>query len=183
LADPEHRDESVDRICGDGGTMTTASRYDELIALLDHHQAAYRVLTHAPEGRTEIVSAMRGHPIDHAAKCMIVMVKVGKKTTRYVLAVVPGGSKIDLAQVKKILGGTYAAFASPHVAEELAGSVVGTVLPIAFDERLVLIVDPSLLAAPELFFNAGRLDRSIALKTEDYKRVAAPRVEQIAQHP
>jgi Ala-tRNA(Pro) deacylase len=163
--------------------MTTASRYDELIALLDHHQAAYRVLTHAPEGRTEIVSAMRGHPIDHAAKCMIVMVKVGKKTTRYVLAVVPGGSKIDLAQVKKILGGTYAAFASPHVAEELAGSVVGTVLPIAFDERLVLIVDPSLLAAPELFFNAGRLDRSIALKTEDYKRLAAPRVEQIAQHP
>ena len=108
-----------------GCTMSAASRYDELIALLDGHQAAYRVLTHAAEGRTDIVSAMRGNPIDHAAKCIIVMVKVGKKTTRYVLAVVPGGSRVDLAQVKKVLGGTYAAFASPNVAEELAGSVVG----------------------------------------------------------
>ena len=118
---------------------------------------------------------------DHAAKCLIVMVKVGKKTTRYVLAVVPGGSRVDLAQVKKVLGGTYAAFASLNVAEELAGSVVGTVLPFAFDERLELIVDPSLFAAPELFFNAGCLDRSVALRTEDYRRVAMPRVEHIAQ--
>ena len=159
------------------------SRYDELIALLDRHQAAYRVLTHESEGRTEIVSAMRGNPIDQAAKCMIVMVKVGKKTTRYVLAVVPGGAKVDLEQVKKILGGTYASFASPDIAAELAGSAVGTVLPFTFDERLALIVDPSLLAAPELFFNAGRLDRSVALKTEDYRRVAAPRLEPIAQRP
>ena len=159
------------------------SRYDELIALLDRHQAAYRVLTHESEGRTEIVSAMRGNPIDHAAKCMIVMVKVGKKTTRFVLAVVPGGAKVDLEQVKKILGGTYASFASPDIAAELAGSAVGTVLPFTFDERLALIVDPSLLAAPELFFNAGRLDRSVALKTEDYRRVAAPRLEPIAQRP
>jgi Ala-tRNA(Pro) deacylase len=159
----------------------TNSRYDELIALLDRHQAAYRLLTHESEGRTDIVSAMRGNPIEHAAKCMIVMVKVGKKTTRYVLAVVPGGAKVDLEQVKKILGGTYASFASPNIAEELAGSVVGTVLPFAFDERLSLIVDPSLLAAPELYFNAGRLDRSVALNTEDYRRVADPRVEPIAQ--
>ena len=160
--------------------MSAASRYDELIELLDGHQAAYRVLTHAAEGRTDIVSAMRGNPIDHAAKCIIVMVKVGKKTTRYVLAVVPGGSRVDLARVRKVLGGTYAAFASPNVAEELAGSVLGTVLPFAFDERLELIVDPSLFEAPELFFNAGCLDRSVALKTEDYRRVAVPRVERIA---
>jgi Ala-tRNA(Pro) deacylase len=159
----------------------TTSRYDELIALLDRHRANYRVLTHEPEGRTEIVSAMRGNPIDQAAKCIIVMVKVGKKTTRYVLAVVPGGAKVDLEQIKRLLRGTYASFASPNIAEELAGSVVGTVLPFAFDERLSLIVDPALLTAPELYFNAGCLDRSVALNTEDYKRVADPRVEPIAQ--
>ena len=155
--------------------------YDKLIALLDEHRASYRVLEHEPEGRTEIVSAMRGHPVDHAAKCMVVMVKLGKKTTKYVLAVVPGGAKVDLERLKSILGGTYAAFASPHIAEELAGSVVGTVVPFTFDERLELIVDPSLLDAPELFFNAGRLDRSVALKTDDYTRVTGPRLERVAQ--
>jgi Ala-tRNA(Pro) deacylase len=30
-----------------------------------------------------------------------------------------------------------------------------------------------------MYFNAARLDRSIALVTEDYLRVAAPRVERI----
>jgi Ala-tRNA(Pro) deacylase len=159
----------------------TIARYDELIALLDGHAAAYRLLEHAPEGRTDVVSAMRGHPVAHAAKCMIVMVKVGKKLTRYVLAVVPGDTKVDLNRIKSLMGGTYASFASPDVAEELAGSAVGTVLPFSFDGRLELIVDPALLKVPELFFNAGRLDRSLALKTEDYRRVASPRLESIAQ--
>src|SRR5687768_13911486 len=170
------------------GELTTQSRtvmdpYDKLIALLDEHHASYRVLEHAPEGRTEIVSTMRGNTVDDAAKCMITMVKLGKKRTKYVLAVVPGGVKVDLAQLKAIMGGTYAAFADPHIAEDLAGSPVGTVLPFAFDERLELIVDPSLLNAPELFFNAGRLDRSVALRTEDYTRVAQPRLERVAQRP
>lgn len=33
--------------------------------------------------------------------------------------------------------------------------------------------------APELFFNAARLDRSIALATDDYVRIAAPRMAPI----
>jgi Ala-tRNA(Pro) deacylase len=161
----------------------TIARYDALVALLDGHYASYRVLDHAPEGRTDVVSPIRGHPVEHAAKCMVVMVKLGKKVTRYVLAVVPGNAKVDLGRIKALTGATYVSFASPAIAEELAGSVVGTVLPFSFDERLELIVDPALLEAPELYFNAGRLDRSLALRTEDYQRVAAPRLARIAQHP
>ena len=62
---------------------------------------------------------------------------------------------------------------------QLAGSVSGTVLPISYHPQLELIADPALLAHPELFFNAARLDRSIALASEDYVRLAAPRVEAI----
>jgi Ala-tRNA(Pro) deacylase len=36
-----------------------------------------------------------------------------------------------------------------------------------------------LLDVPELFFNAARLDRSIALATDDYVRLAAPRIAPI----
>lgn len=154
--------------------------YARLIALLDEHGAAYRLIDHAPEGRTEIVSPMRGNPLAAAAKCIVLMVKLGKKTTRHVLAVVPGDARLDLGAVKALLGATYAAFASPEVAEELAGSVVGTVLPFAFGPRLELIADPALLQHDELFFNAGRLDRSLALRTRDYVRIARPRFERIA---
>jgi prolyl-tRNA editing enzyme YbaK/EbsC (Cys-tRNA(Pro) deacylase) len=76
---------------------------------------------------------------------------------------------------------TYVSFAAPQIAEELSGSVMGGVIPFTFDERLELIVDPALLRQEELYTNAARLDRSIALRTRDYVRIAKPRFEGIAQ--
>ena len=164
---------------GTGG-MSEHGTYDRLIALLDEQGAQYRTIDHAPQGATEAVSALRGNSLAQAAKCIVVMVKVGKKVTRYVLAVVPGDRRVDLGAVKALLGGTYVAFASKDVAEQLAGSVSGTVLPFSFHERLELVVDPGLLEHDELFFNAARLDRSLALAAKDYVRVASPRIEPIA---
>src|SRR3954464_9527428 len=108
--------------------MIAPDMYERLIALLDEQKASYRLIEHAPEGRTEVVSPLRGNALAQAAKCLVVMVKVGKKVTKYVLAVVPGDGRADLAAIKALLGGTYVAFASPEIAERLAGSVVGTVL-------------------------------------------------------
>ena len=56
--------------------------YTRLIALLNEHEAQYRLIDHAPEGRTELVSAIRGNRLSQAAKCIILMVKLGKKVTR-----------------------------------------------------------------------------------------------------
>jgi Ala-tRNA(Pro) deacylase len=153
--------------------------YDRLLSMLDGAGARYRVIEHEPEGRTEIVSGYRGNPIAAAAKCIVVMVKVGKKTTRYFLAVVPGDARVDLAALKELAGGTYVAFASTDKAEALAGSVSGTILPVSFHPDLELIVDPALLTHDEIFFNAARLDRSLALNTDDYRKLADPRIHPI----
>lgn len=155
--------------------------YPELIALLDSRGARYRLIDHPPEGRTEIVSVFRGHDPRHAAKCMVLIVKLGKKTTRYVLAVIPGDARVSLAAVKALYGATYVSFASPDIAQDLARSVPGTILPIPFDPRLELIVDPALLSSPEIFFNAARLDRSLALRTDDFVAIASPRLAQILE--
>jgi Ala-tRNA(Pro) deacylase len=154
--------------------------YTRLMALLDQHGAHYRLIDHAPEGRTDLVSAMRGNALSQAAKCIILMVKMGKKVTKYILAVVPGDAQVDLPAVKALLQGTYIAFASSDIAERLAGSVAGTILPFSFHQELEVIVDPSLLENDELYFNAARLDRSLALSTSDYVALAQPRVERIA---
>lgn len=159
---------------------TQKDTYTQLIALLDQHQATYRIIDHAPEGQTELVSAIRGNALSQAAKCIILMVKQGKKVTKYILAVVPGDAKVDLQAVKALLNGTYIAFANATIAEQLAGSVAGTILPFAFHPDLELIVDPSLLENDELYFNAARLDRSMVLKTSDYVAIAKPRLARIA---
>lgn len=157
-----------------------ADAYRQLITFLDQYEAHYRLIDHEPEGRTEFVSPMRGNALSQAAKCIILMVKIGKKVKKYILAVVPGDARVDLNAIKALTGGTYVSFASPDIAERLAGSVAGTILPFAFNPELELIVDPSLIENEELYFNAARLDRSMALKTGDYLALARPRLEQIA---
>jgi len=158
-----------------------ADAYTQLIQLLDGHGVPYHLIDHAAEGRTEIVSPMRGNALRQAAKCIVMMVKIGKKVTRYILGVVPGDTRVDLNAVKSLLGGTYISFASSEIAERMAGSVAGTILPFSFHDGLELVVDPSLLENDEIYFNAARLDRSMVLRTSDYVAVAKPRLERIAE--
>src|SRR3989338_8450143 len=153
--------------------------YVKLIEFLNRYNAQYRLIDHKPEGRTEIVSPMRGNKLSEAAKCIVVMIK--GKDTKYVLAVFPGDSKVDLNTVKDLFGATYASFATPEIAEKLSGSVSGTILPFSFNPKLELIVDPKLLENDYIYFNAARLDRSMALKTKDYVKLAKPRLEKITQ--
>lgn len=154
--------------------------YHQLIALLDTEGAAYRVIDHEAEGRTDLVSPMRGNALSAAAKCMVLLVKPNKRTTLYVLAVVPGDRRVDFAAVARLYAAAYVAIASRDVAEELARSVSGTILPFVLDDRLELVVDPALLEEPELYFNAARLDRSVAIATADYVRIARPRLATIS---
>ncbi|MFF0075875.1 YbaK/EbsC family protein [Streptomyces sp. NPDC005494] len=166
--------------------VTGGDAYLRLVSLLDEHGARYRVVDHAPEGRTEEVSALRGHPVSQGAKCLVVMVKTGKRTKRYFLAVVPGDARVDLPGLKALAEGSYVSFASADRAEELSGSVSGTILPFSFHPDLELVVDPGVLEHEEIFFNAARLDRSLALDTRDYRdhllRVGA-RIHPVAAQP
>jgi Ala-tRNA(Pro) deacylase len=161
--------------------MTSNSTFGKLTALLDERGATYRVMEHPPEGNTEAVSLHAGYDQRQAAKCIVVMVKIGKKETRYAAIVLPGPKRVDFGKVKALFGGSYASFASQEVAEDLAGCPVGSIPPFSFDERLELVVDPEVLEHAEIFFNAARLDCSIGLATKDYESIAKPRVVPISQ--
>jgi Ala-tRNA(Pro) deacylase len=106
--------------------------FEKLLAMLDEGGATYRVIEHPEEGRTDVVSGYRGNDLAAAAKCIVVMVKVGKKVTRYFSAVVAGDARLHLNAVKSLVDGTYVSFASTDKAEALAGSVSGTILPFSF---------------------------------------------------
>jgi Ala-tRNA(Pro) deacylase len=72
--------------------MSDNATYDRLISLLDVSGVDHRLIDHESEGTTEIVSALRGHPSVQAAKCLVLIVKVDRRTTRYV----PGDRRVDL---------------------------------------------------------------------------------------
>ncbi|WP_415947325.1 YbaK/EbsC family protein [Streptomyces sp. KLOTTS4A1] len=152
--------------------------YTRLMRLLADHGVCPRVLDHPPEGGTAAVSLLRGHPLHQAAKCIVLRVRGAARP--YVLAVVPGDHRVDIDAVRALVGGTRAGFADRHTAQRLTGCVSGAITPFSFDARLRLVVDTGLLDEEEIFFNAARLDRSLAVSTRDYRRIAAPLVADIS---
>jgi Ala-tRNA(Pro) deacylase len=160
--------------------MSDNETYDRLIGLLDTSGVAYQLIDHEPNGTTESVSALRGHPAAEAAKCLMLVVKVDRRTRRYVLAVVPGDRRVDLGAVRDLYDARYVGFCDSETVVRLAHAVPGTVLPFAFEPELELVADPEVIALPQLYFNAARLDRSLAMSGADYAAIARPRVQAIA---
>jgi Ala-tRNA(Pro) deacylase len=156
--------------------------YHKMIDLFEAGGARYRLIDHAAEGRTEAASVLRNNRLSQAAKCIVVRVNTTKKDRKHLLAVVPGDRRVNFAQLSRLVGGSRVGFASREVAERLSGSVSGAIPPISFHPDLQLIVDRSLLANDELFFNAARLNRSVALATTDYVNLVRPQVEDIVAY-
>lgn len=154
-----------------------------LLSLLDDARVPYRLIPHAPEGRTDLASELRGHPLDQAAKCLVVRVSTGRRSRRYVLAVVPGDRRLDMTRVRELYGGTDAAFAAREVAERLSGCVSGCVVPFTFHPDLELVVDTALLDNDWIYFNAARLDLSIALPVPAYVTLTRPRTAPLTTPP
>ncbi|MFE9425737.1 YbaK/EbsC family protein [Kitasatospora sp. NPDC006697] len=154
--------------------------FQRLVDLFGAGSVPYRTIPHQPEGRTDVASRLRGHPLAQAAKSLVVRVATGKRSRRYVLAVVPGDRRVDLRVLAEHYDGQEASFASREVAERLAGSVSGSITPFAFSAELDLLADEGLFVHDEIYFNAGRLDVSFALSAADYRVLARPTVLPIA---
>ncbi len=154
--------------------------YQRLITFLDAHGARYRTIEHPPEGRTDRISAIRQTPLSQAAKALVVQT-VGRDTTSaYWLVVVPGDRRLKFPKVRLATESRRATMASMDQARALTGAEIGAIPPFSFRPKLRLIVDERLCAEEEIVFNAGRLDRSIVLVTEDYLRIAQPHVRSVA---
>jgi Ala-tRNA(Pro) deacylase len=81
---------------------------------------------------------------------------------------------VNFGSVAAALGGRDARLAPSEDAAAITGCTMGAVPPFSFHEDLQVIVDGALLEETEIVFNAGRLDQSIFLATEDYRRITRP---------
>ena len=154
--------------------------FDTLVALLREAKAKFRVIEHEAEGKSEAISAIRGNRPEQAAKAMVLDVRGGGGGKRPVLAILPGSAKLDFNAVASLFEARKCGFASPETAQELTGCVMGAVPPFALNPALSIVVEEDLLANETLFFNAGRLDRSMELDTRDWMAIAKPRIARIA---
>lgn len=154
--------------------------HEELKSLLEREGAAFRVIEHPAEGRTEHITQIRGNRLEQAVKSLVVQVRMSRKENLYCLANVPGDCRLDLEAIRLHYGAESTALAPREKAQALTGCVLGAIPPFSFNASLHLLADPLIRANEELVFNAGRLDRSIFMSLEDYARIAAPHWMKIA---
>jgi Ala-tRNA(Pro) deacylase len=158
----------------------TSDIHQQLCDLLDKEGARYRVIEHEPEGKTELIARIRGNRIEQSIKSIVIQVRQKKKETIYCLANVPGDCRIDFDGIKRHFHADSAAFASREKAQELTGCEIGSIPPFSFSDQLLVLADPLIQENEEVVFNAGRLDRSIFMRLEDYLRIAKPQLVKIA---
>ena len=162
--------------------------HEQLCALLDKEGAHYRVIEHEPEGRTELIAKIRGNRIEQSIKSIVVQVRLSKKENIYCLANVPGHCRVDLDAIKDHFNADSIGIAQREKAQALTGCVVGAIPPFYFpgrtsgagSDQLQVLADPLIQENEEVVFNAGRLDRSIFMKLDDYIRIAQPQLVKIA---
>jgi Ala-tRNA(Pro) deacylase len=160
--------------------MSNQSVFERLNTFLADSGVRFRVLEHPEEGRSDAIALLRGTAPEQGAKAMLCVFRDAEATP--VLAVIPGNRKLDFKKLSTITGRKKATLASPELATALTDCVMGAVPPFVFGDHIELVVDPALIREnAEIAFNAGRLDRSVILNTEDYVRIARPLLADIIQ--
>lgn len=139
--------------------------------------ARFRVMEHEASSKSsKSVAEIRGTELGQGAKALCLVVK-GNGVKQHVLAVLPADMQADLSKIAAAVGGRRGSLASPEEVMEYTGAVFGAVPPVSLHPDLKIIAAPELFTRyDELVFNAGRLDASIFINTEDYRRIVDPEV-------
>ncbi|MCS5448329.1 YbaK/prolyl-tRNA synthetase associated domain-containing protein [Enterobacter huaxiensis] len=154
--------------------VTGTATHNKLITLLTEQGARFRVMEHEAVGKCEAVSELRGTALGQGAKALVCKVK-GNGVKKLVLAILAADRQADLSQLANHFGGLKASLASPAEVDTLTACVFGAIPPFSFHPDLALVADPLLFERyDEIAFNAGLLEKSVVMDTQDYLRIARP---------
>ena len=151
---------------------------NKIQSLLDAAGCAYETFTHAPVRTSEEAAATRpGYSLSQGAKAIILRVKRSKKDKRFVMLVYPADRRFDAARVKAHFKARDIRFATEAEVGRLTDGVLpGGVPPFGALFDLPVYAAPELFAEERIVFNAGDRRFSLAMRSDDYRRLAQPRI-------
>ncbi|MBS1203896.1 MAG: hypothetical protein H6R25_795 [Proteobacteria bacterium] len=150
--------------------------HQHLLTLLEQQQARFHVVEHDAIGKCEAVSEIRGTALGQGAKALVCKIK-GNGVQKHVLAILAADLQADLSRLAHHFGGLKASLASPLEVETFTACVFGAIPPFSFHPDLHLVADPVLFQRfDNIAFNAGLLEKSVIMDTQDYLRIAQPEI-------
>ena len=146
--------------------------------LLKSRKVGFETFEHEAVRTSEEAAKVRsGYSLAQGAKALIVKVGSGND---FAMLVVPGDRKFSNSLAKKALGTSNLCFATKAQVSELTGGVkLGGVPPFGNLFNLKVVADPSLFDQQIIIFNAGDRRFSVAMKSQDYRKLVNPEVKRI----
>jgi Ala-tRNA(Pro) deacylase len=150
--------------------------FDEIKKLLKENLVKYEEVNHEPVYTSDQAASVRGMDLHAGAKSLLL-----KADKEFILAVLPGDSRLDTKKLKQILQVKDIRFASPTEVEEIMGCQIGACYPFGSVAKVKMIVDPSLGDNEIISFNPGVHNKSLKIKWEDYKKLYSNDLKIITQ--
>jgi len=142
-----------------------ATVYEKIITMFQENNIKYNEIEHHHEGYGENVAKF--HALEEKCGAKALLVKL-KKPDSYCLVVLSFNRRLDSKSLQKLMSVKSSSFASLEESMEMTQCEIGAIPPFVFNKDLMLVVDNAIKENARLFFNIGRLDRSVAISTDDY---------------
>ncbi|HLD02741.1 MAG TPA: YbaK/EbsC family protein [Candidatus Nanoarchaeia archaeon] len=149
---------------------------NEIKKLLDSKDIKYKSFEHEPTPTSEIAAKVRGVSLETGAKAMILRSK-----GNFCMCVLRANNKIDFKKMKSILNTGSVSFATAEEVKKVTDCIPGGVPPFGNLFNIPVYADRNLFKNEIINFNAGLQTFSIQMKTEDWKNVVNPVVEDFAE--
>lgn len=151
--------------------MTYHPVVDQIIQILQAQNYWYEKFEHGEVKTSEEAAAVRpDYSLAQGAKALIV-----KADDKFVMLVIPGDKKFSNSKVKKLMDVGDVRFATEEQVNQITSGIkIGGVPPFGNLFGLQVIADPTLFINEKIIFNAGDRCVSVAMKSEDYKKLILP---------
>jgi prolyl-tRNA editing enzyme YbaK/EbsC (Cys-tRNA(Pro) deacylase) len=156
-----------------------------IVELLKNNDVWFETFEHEAVTTSEEAARVRpGYVLGQGAKAMVIKVEKRNKENDFVMLVLPADLKLNSKKVRGALELRSFRFATEEeMAEITQGIQRGGVPPFGnlFPKPIAVHVDSKMFESEKIIFNAGDRCFSVAMKSEDYKRLVCPFVVDIVE--
>lgn len=146
------------------------SVFEAIVELLNRRGVKHQVLEHKPVQTSQEAAEVRGDiSLSQGAKAMVLLIKGEPR-----LYVLPADRKMDLKGLKNFFETGQVELAPLSRIQEITGVEPGGVPPFGSLMKLTTILDERMGENETIAFNAGRPDRSVKMRYQDFINIEQP---------
>jgi prolyl-tRNA editing enzyme YbaK/EbsC (Cys-tRNA(Pro) deacylase) len=153
----------------------------KILTLLKNDGCWFETFEHEPVRTSEEAAKVRPeYSLHQGAKALIVRIKTNQNKRNFVMLVFPADFKFSRGKIEALLEAKDIRLATENEVSLITSDIqLGGVPPFGNLFGLEVFVDNSIFENVKIIFNAGDRRFSIAMKSEDYKRLVKPKICEI----